>query len=349
MPRYQDYPDIFAHRQRSVLPPELQTDIVRLLAAIHSGDDVHAYLSSYISGIRALPASSVVRVARDIRTRRGWSYVEEGFLSPFRLSKAVWKHPSLNYLFIFSGNGWVREAALGSLNDPPDSPFQFAAIAYRLNDWVGQVRSAAHGCASRLFPTTSAGVVAEASLFLFSQIQQFRRWSELERDLLEATFYRRDVMQAFAELLAQRPPGRMGIVFRQALRNPGLDDMLPGLCREAVVPLVRAIALETLIMRRARWFQGYGHEWVDKRFGFRRRVPRFGQRAIEHQLDVEELLAQAATDRAVVVRKVVASGLINLRHDLSSAMNDVGRLLSEDEYPSVRSRAEFYLKNLPNA
>jgi len=235
------------------------------------------------------------------------------------------------------------------LNEPPDNPFEFTAIAYRLNDWVGQVRNAAHGHACKLFPQTSAGVVAEASLFLFTQIQHFGRWGERERHVLETTLYRRDVMPAFAHLLSQRPPGRVGRIFRQALRKPGLDDMLPRLTCEGALPLVRAIALETLIMRRARWMQGYGYEWVDKRFGIRRRVPRFDQRAVEHQLDVEDLLTQAAKDRAVAVRKVVTRGLIDLRHNLSSAMIDVGRLLSQDQSSSVRSRAEFYLKNLPNA
>jgi hypothetical protein len=104
-----------------------------------------------------------------------------------------------------------------------------------------------------------------------------------------------------------------------------------------------------LIKHRARWPAGYGYEWIDKRFGFRRRVPRFEQRPIDHQIDIEKLLAQGAHDRAVVVRKVVTQSLIDLRHDLSSAMTRIGSSLSEDKASSVRSRAEFYLKNLPNA
>jgi len=259
---------------------------------------------------------------------------------------ALKRIPALSHLYIFHGDGWLREAALKCLNEPPDNPFAFAALRYRLNDWVEQVRDAAHDCASRLFPHTSAGVVAEASFFLFTQIHHFGRWGERERHVLESALYRHDVMQVLADLLMQRPAGRVGIVLRQALRRPGLDGALPRLAREADLPQVRATALETLIMRRARWPAGYRYEWIDKRFGFRRRVPRFEQRPIDHQIDIEELLAQGAHDRAVVVRKVVAQGLIDLRRDLSPAMNDVGRSLSEDKASSVRLRAEFYLSNL---
>lgn len=83
---------------------------------------------------------------------------------------ALTKHPALGYFFIFHGDGHLREAALKCLIEPPDSPFEFAAVTYRLNDWVEQVRDVAYDCASKLFPNVSAEVVAESSFLAYPVI-----------------------------------------------------------------------------------------------------------------------------------------------------------------------------------
>ena len=70
------------------------------------------------------------------------------------------------WLFLFHPNGYVREAALDSLNNPPTSPFFFAALAWRLNDWVPAVRQAAQRCAERVLYRTAADVAATAALYL---------------------------------------------------------------------------------------------------------------------------------------------------------------------------------------
>lgn len=89
--------------------------------------------------------------------------------------------------------------------------------------------------------------------------------------------------------------------------------------------------------------QGGGHEyqWVDKTVRLRRRVPKFEKRPLDHELDKEKLIAEAARDRAVAVRKVATRGLIDLRK-----MIEVGKLLSKDVATSVRCRAEFYLDKI---
>jgi hypothetical protein len=148
-------------------------------------------------------------------------------------------------------------------------------------------------------------------------------------------------MQVFVDLLKCRRPGRVGQVLRHALSRPGLDDALPMLAREAALPPVRAIAYEALIFRRAQWQVGYQYDWVDKRYFIRRRVPELERRPLDHQLDIEKLIDEAAHDSAVVVRKIAARALIDFRDDLSSEMIQVGKLLSRDKAMSVRSRAEF--------
>jgi hypothetical protein len=51
-----------------VLPPKLQTDIVKLSEAVHRGKDVQTHLSSFISEIKTLPAAAIVRAAAEIQT-----------------------------------------------------------------------------------------------------------------------------------------------------------------------------------------------------------------------------------------------------------------------------------------
>ena len=342
-----------------MLPPKLQADLVKLSKAIRADKEVSTHLSSCVSGLKGLPPDIITRAATEIRDagdlyaksksgERLWLAIPKALYAAFSNAEMVTlaKYPQLADLYIFHADGWHREAALKRLDEPPDNPFIFIAIVVRLNDWVEQVRDAACDCADRLFPHVSPGTVAETLFFLFTQIQHWGRWGERERQVLEATLYRRDVMQVFADLLTGRRSGQVGTVLRHALSRPSLDDALPELAHDAALPSVRAIAYETLIFRRAQWQVGYEYQWVDKRYGLRRRVPRLEFRPLDHQLDIEKLIVQAARDRAAVVRKVAARGLIDLRHDLSSEMIDVGKLLARDVAASVRSRAEFYLDKI---
>lgn len=357
MSRTREYPDVVTGKKCSVLPPELQTDIAQLVKAINDDQDPTPHLSSFVRGIKVLPAEAISRACEEIpligTLRRRYDHVRT-FWSIFRRTPkptrgsdldALARYPQLAQLFIFHRDGWLREAALHSLSKPPDNPFEFTAVVYRLNDWVEPVRSAAAACARRLFPRTSANVVAEASLFLFRQIPKLGRWGERERGLLESTLYRSDVIRALAELLSARRSGPVALPFRHALRRPGLDDMLPRLASESPLPLVRAIAFETLIMKRARWLVQYRYEWVDKRFNIRRLVPEYDSRPVDHQLPVENLLRQAAKDSTVAVRKVAVRGLIDLRNSLSSDMSDLAHALAQDESSAIRERGKFYLND----
>ncbi len=359
MQKTQDYADLTTHRRRSVLPPDLQGTIVELTRELNAGSGVLARLSDYIGAIETLPASSIARAADEIADvgklyrraeRVGASRVIASLLSYPSLQTdlhALDRHPRLGHLYMFHRDGRLREAVLRRLDDVPDSPFTFASIVYRLNDWVEEVRAAAFECAERLFPKTSAAVIAEASLFLFAQLPLLQRWGPKERALLEDTLYRTDVMQAVAERLISVRTGKTAQALLFALSRPGLDSLLPRMARDAAQPMVRAVSLETLLSRSARWPVGYGHEWVDKSLGIRRRVRLFEHRAVEHQLDLEELLHQGVQDRAAVVRRAAVSAMIRLRHDLAPAMTDVAHNLLQDKSSSVRSRAKFFLDNLP--
>ena len=161
----------------------------------------------------------------------------------------------LEYLYLFHGDGYLREAALDKLATPLNNPFLFTAVAYRLNDWVRDVRRAAHACALRCFPITKAEVIAVAALFLIEQKDAWRRWADVS-SVLEETLRRGDVVACLAAEIKHRRNGPMGRVLRYALRSDLIDDHLPDLSVAAEQPAVRAAALQALIDGRATWPTG---------------------------------------------------------------------------------------------
>ena len=358
MTKLRDYPDRTTHRKRSALPTALQKDIVVLSRVVYGGGDVEPSLSNYVASIKSLPGSAITAAEweipdigglyREPAIRTGiWPFSRKTRSARSTALEALVERPELSHLFIFHGDGHLREAALRNCSDTPESPFQFVALVYRLNDWVEQVRNAARERANSVFPKTSAEVVAEASLFLFTQMQQLKRWGDDECAILEAALFRPDVLEALANLLVQRHAGPLGRILRQALARPGLETFLPRLAREAAQPMVRAVSLETLIKRRARWQEGHEFRWIDKPYGIGRQVRKYAQRPVEHQLCIETLMREGSRDRAVEVRRAVARGLIDLRHELSPAMKEVGRQFLQDRSPAIREKAEFYLGYLP--
>jgi hypothetical protein len=343
--------------KRIVLPTSLPSIIVEMVAAAAAGGNVETPLARYVVSIGSLPPETVASVEREVQLfgrlypRPATRTIGE-LLSGVRVVtrqaelKALERNPRLALLYIFHGDGWMREAALRAWAELPASPLEFAAIVYRLNDWVGPVREAASVCARRLFPRTPTAIVATAAPHLFERMDRLMRWSTTERAVLEDTLYRPDVIETLVVSLMGRPRGRIGTVLRQLMRRSAIDEFLPQLARQAAVPVVRAIALEALALRRARWQAGHRYEWVDRRYSIRRYVPVHAERPIVHSLDVTALLAAAAGDRAVVVRRTVGRALIEMRHKAAPELRQIGKRLAVDKVASVRDIAAFYLRDL---
>jgi len=331
-------------------------DICAMAASAAAGRDVEGSLAQYVASIGTLAPETVVRIEREVQLLgrlypRPESRTIRDVISGNRVitrqaeMSALERTPRLALFYVFHGDGWIREAALRTWADPPASPLEFAAIVYRLNDWAAPVREAASVCAQRLFPLTATSVVATAAPHLFERMGRLLRWGEKEREVLEEALYRPDVIEALVASILGRPRGRLGTVLRQLMRRPTIDECLPRLVREAAVPIVRAIALEALVLRRARWQVGHRYEWVDKRYSIRRSVAEYTERPIVHDLDVTTLLTSAADDHAVVVRRTVARALIAMRDETTPALRQIGKRLASDCEPSVRALAEFYLRD----
>ena len=259
------------------------------------------------------------------------------------------RFPGLRYLFIFHGDGIIREAALRQIVSGLPSPFLFAAIAWCLNDWALPVRRAAAECARRTFPLTDAPVIAEAAIALLSRENSWRRWTD-ERAILIETLGRTDVASSLADIIRRKKTGAVASVLRRALQQESFDPYLQALALEAAQPAVRVVALQTLIDGFASWPRGFERQWVDKSMGIARRIRTFDRRplgpmALQTQTTLRRRMILSGTaDRSAAVRKVALDGLIRFRDQIADA-NEIATPLALDQSPSIRERVQFLLRN----
>jgi len=250
-------------------------------------------LRQVLAELASLPANLVVRASREIarEARLGWWQPENlplrvvavgpARLFWTRLKNALWlewpspseqallkRNNDFAWLFLFHPSGHVREAALDCINSAPTSPFFFAALAWRLNDWVQPVRRAAERCAERVLHRTAADVAATAALYLLGRRLAWGRWSD-EAKALDKVFERKDVMAGIALRLTRQPTGALATYLRQALRYPAIDEHLPRIASTAIQPSVRAVAYRCLISGKAAWTVGFEWAWIDKVYGLR--------------------------------------------------------------------------------
>ncbi|CAN5432685.1 hypothetical protein BH10PSE14_BH10PSE14_26000 [soil metagenome] len=248
----------------------------------------------------------------------------------------------LEFLFLFHRDGHIREAALHKLVDPIPGAFLFVALAWRLNDWVSQVRSAAVDCALRVFPVTAPEVIADGAMVLLGRDGTWGRWTS-ERHILESALERPDVAEKLANILATRAAGPSATVLRHALRGAAIDRYLGQLARDAIQPAVRAVATQALIDGVARWPNGWRWRWVDKSMGIRKAETIFESRSLTVQSDRFAQIEAGLGDRSAAVRNTAMAGLIRHR-DTAPSVRYLAEPRLNDRSRRVRERAEFLLK-----
>ncbi len=335
---------------RRALPPELAEKLSSLRLRLSNGMPDRE-LREVLSAVSNLPPSQVVRASGDIAyaVTLDWGQPRRRFwLSPFlhqpvREKDLLKKYPNYAWLFLFHHSGYVREAALKAIHTPPASPFFFAALAWRLNDWVEPVRLAAKHCAERVFPLANTKVTAVAALYLLDRRFIWGRWND-EADILDAAFSSKEVVRALVAELGTRPTGRLTTSLRYALRYPDMDEHLQTLAATARQPAVRAVAYQCLLAGSASWPKGYEWIWIDKVYGLKKRVLTFETRAIAVTQPVEDLIRQGVRDKSPKVRSMAAEALIKARSQMPDA-DIIVRKLAEDRSLAVRSRADYLLRH----
>jgi hypothetical protein len=332
----------------SILPQSLRDKLANLAAKLEQRKAIGNAFDGVLDELNALPPGIIVRADSDIayfanleKSRHRFPSAVGLFSPQITDMDQLGTVSGLEYLFIFHRDGYVREAALKRILAPLPSAFLFAAIAWRLNDWVLPVRKAAAECALRCFPATSPDDIAEAALTLLSRENSWGRWAE-ERSALAAAFARVDVANSLAMLISTRRTGPMATVLHYALRESSLDRHLEALAREAIQPAVRATAVKTLIDGYATWPDGWEWQWVNKPSGIRRRNTLYGKRPLQYSAERLALIEASARDPSVIVRRVAASSLIQYEFE-SEIVQKMAEVLSLDKAPSVRERGEFLM------
>jgi len=310
-------------------------------------------LAEILADLSTLPANAVVRASQEIAkaARLGWWQQERSLIDQLLGGSVsepdlLARNPDYAWLFLFHPSGYVREAALDSINSPPTSPFFVSALAWRLNDWAAPVRQAAERCAKRILHRTAAPVATNAALYLLDRRLAWGRWRD-EPKALDAVFERKDVIAALVMHLQEHSTGALATCLRHALRYPNIDEHLPRLAAEAVQPQIRAVAYQCLIFGRARWAVGYEFAWIDKVYGLRRSVPTLETRQIASIRPTADLIREAAYDKSPFVRRVAADALIADQTQLPDAAALIAHL-AKDRNSAIRSRADFMLRNPPS-
>lgn len=349
--------DVTAKTITPVLPAELDEALLAIGLRLKHGPPIEQHLDRTLRLLNELPpgvvakAEGLIRVAARLhyhgapeRDHRGPERDVLYRLFAHKLTDLdqLERQPSLKYLFIFHADGRIREAALQKMIEPLPSPFIFAAVAWRLNDWAAPVRKAAVECGRRTFPVTANDVIAGAATELLAREGSWRRWRR-ERTVLDEAFGRPDVAVHIAGRIAGMRTGPAATVLRHALRRDWLDRHLQRLSREAFQPGVRSLALQALIDGHSSRQTGFDWQWVDKTMGIRRYIPTFELRPLAEGAPRKAMIMAGLLDRSAAVRKTALDGLIRYRAEIPEAAELAAPALA-DRTASVRERAEFIMR-----
>ncbi|WP_265563889.1 hypothetical protein [Sphingomicrobium arenosum] len=328
------------------LPPSVEAPLRALGDRLFNNLTVAETLPPALSALDRIPPGEFVRLAPHIidaaRLFHRWKRAN-WFGKPYRIAtrhkEQIMEAPGLATPFLLHRDGRLREIALQRLVDGLPSPFVVTLLAYRLNDWVPEVRRAARDAACRVLPRTDATAIAIAAETLLLRFHAWSRWRS-ERGPLDAALGREDVMAALAQRLERATTGPAARLLSNSLRYPAIDCQLERLASDAKTPALRALALRTMLAGEARWPVGWAYEWAGVSMREQRRVRRFEARPLTIAIDAGPLVHAAASDRSVLLRREALDAVIRYQVDAATGLAIAARL-ANDPSPSVRERAAF--------
>lgn len=266
-----------------------------------------------------------------------WKYIKSA-LSP------LWRQcPSFALFCSLSGDGYIREAALRSVNAPAANPLLVHILLYRLLDWVPVVRVQAQACLRRVTAVTNPAIMAEGFLGALATLPRRQAWREAGPSLIEY-FDGAGIFGLAVEQLALRQQGPSGLLLRRLMSSPQIDARLPVLATTARQPVVRAAALRCLLSGMVCYPVGLRREWVNKAMGVYKFVPDIVERLLTITPAPRcELILQAISDNAACVRRIALEAAMR-EPILIIPVDQLRRLALADKSASVRSRASWLLR-----
>lgn len=249
----------------------------------------------------------------------------------------------------FHGDGRIREKSLDLMEGPIGFPVVAYGLIARLNDWVPEVREAAHRALVRRWSPTQAETLAPAVWMTFRHGATWSRWQDNYAGFVDLAMRRSELCDLLVARLCSERSGGISAVFHAMCRSSHLDPCLERIAADAVQPHLRAIALRCISTGRLSWPSGrWRRLWIDKAGGVFRNVPEMESRPLSTRHDLPAILRESLQDRSAMVRKHALDELITHRHDarfqsliLTSLQN-----LAHDHHPAVAGRLDYLRRSL---
>lgn len=252
--------------------------------------------------------------------------------------------PDLAQVFLFHGDGFIREAAMHRLS----GPIQFPVVAYgfleRLNDWSPEVRSATALAFDRCFPASDPDILLGPLWICLQNARGWSRWKGGYDRLVAAVLSHDALTEQLLQRLIEDRRGGTGTIFQALSRDPRFDRFLVQLASEAKLPSLRAKAVESISRGMVFWPLGTSRKvWTDKPLGLYRLEPELASRPLSQPIDALPVLTEAVHDPSIVVRRIALDGIIAHRNNkrFQSLLESLRSTLYSDPSPSIQSRLTF--------
>lgn len=161
----------------TLIVPNLEAALIAYRHAFKQGEDVGEIAQALVTKFGHQLPSSIAKAESQIADLAGLNWwrpemtpLQRLLKRPLSERELLLKTPGLEYLYIFHREGRIREQALDRIHGPIPNEFLVAAIAWRLNDWVPNVRAAARRCAERCFEKTAPQILAQFFSIKFAAI-----------------------------------------------------------------------------------------------------------------------------------------------------------------------------------
>lgn len=322
---------------------EQARDYAECIYALWPPEEEHAFKTLW----DALPAFQISRLdevfRRAQRTAKYQAYASSIRWNLFikrttpsnRTLNRLNKNPRMASFLAHSHDGYVREQAVRQID--LTTPAAKAVLLLRCNDWVAEVREAAHKRLQDSLQGWTQDDLAPLVLFLNDKEEQWQRGGAEAASLIST---HPEWNRAVLATLCQETDGPLAKLLRRLLRRANFDNALSVLAQMARSTHVRSIAYQTALEGCARWRVGTEWQWVDKTISLRRKIPIWETRSITlPPAEVEKLLQSAVTDRSSNVRKLAADHLIRIG---PSGHEHLVQRLQKDKSRSVLERMEFF-------
>ncbi len=263
----------------------------------------------------------------------------------------VWSKPKelVTWLDLISWNGHKREKALRALSGAAPNTFFFSLAIRRLNDWVPQVRKAAREKLPEIARSTNPEYVVEAFCVALSNWNSWGRIEESDKDILLEIICDKEIAKSLRSKLIMSASGPMPSLFSQLGRTMILDGQIEEIAKSAIQPSVRAKAYRSLFEGRVVWIEGRKWVWTDIRYCEGRLKPIVGERKLEIDTPLIDLLKESSEDRSSIVRRVSAEILIREMDNLGIKARAFAERFASDSSHAVSERGDFALRKLEEA